>query len=113
MDVFPEACSFYVEAYSKMGAIHSPPIGDAEFMNGAHIIVRNVRKMVRTGKAPRSYDDILEQIAVVDAGQIAQKTGKRVYVKDVMSGKVKMKAPPRRRGNPVAPSLMVRDKKAD
>ena len=113
VDVFPEACSFYVEAYSKMGAIHSEHIGDPEFMNGAHVIVQNIRKMVRTGKAPRSYDDIIEQIAVVDAGQIAQQTGKRIFIKDVLSGKVKLKTPARCRGNPVAASLMIREKRAD
>ena len=90
VDVFPERCSFYVEAYSKMGAIHSGPIGDPEFLRGADRIVKKLRDMVRTGKPPRSYDDIVEQIAVVDAAQIAQRTGQRVAVKDVLSGKVKL-----------------------
>ena len=31
----------------------------------------------------------MEQIAVVEAAQIAQKTGKRVLVADVLSGKVR------------------------
>ncbi len=91
VDVFPERCSFYVEAYSKMGAIHSSPIGDPTFLRGADRIVKKIRDMVRTGKPPRSYDDILEQIAVVEAAQIAQRTGKPVFIKDVMSGKVKLK----------------------
>ena len=89
VEVFPERCSFYVEAYSKMGAIHSGPIGDPEFLRGADRIVKKLRKMVRTGKPPRDYDDIVEQIAVVEAGQIAQKTGKRVAIRDVLRGKVK------------------------
>ena len=46
--------------------------------------------MIRTGKPPIAYEDILEQIAVVDAGQIAQRTGERVYVEEVMSGKVRL-----------------------
>ena len=83
VDVFPERCSFYVEAYSKLGALHSGPIGDPEFLRGADRIVKKIRKMVRTGKPPRPYDDILEQIAVVDAAQLAQRTGKRVPIKDV------------------------------
>ena len=85
VDVFPERCSFYVTAYSKMGAIHSGPIGDPEFLRGAAIIVRKLRDMVRTRQSPVAYEDILEPIAVVDAGQIAQKTGDRVYIKDLMS----------------------------
>jgi len=91
VDVFPERCSFYVEAYSKMGAIHSGPIGDPHFLRGGYRILQKFRNMLRTGKPPTAYEDILEHIAVVDAGQIAQKTGKRVYLKDVMSGKLKLK----------------------
>ena len=84
VDVFPERCSFYVEAYSKLGAIHSGPIGDPEFLRGANRIVKKIRAMVRGGKPPRSYADILEQIAVIEAGQIAQKTGNRVAIADVL-----------------------------
>ncbi|MFH0965422.1 MAG: Gfo/Idh/MocA family oxidoreductase [Planctomycetota bacterium] len=87
VDVFPERCSFYVEAYSKMGAIHSGPIGDPEFLRGADRIVKKLRKMVRTGEPPVDYGDILEHIAVVEAGQRAQKTGSRVFLKNVLGGK--------------------------
>ena len=84
VDVFPERCYFYVEAYSKMGAIHSAPIGDPDFLRGADRIVKKIRQMARTGKPPRPYDEILEQIAVVDAGLKAQKTGRRVLIKAVL-----------------------------
>ena len=90
VDVFPERCSFHVEAYSKMGAIHSGPIGDPHFLRGGHRILQKFRDMIRTGKPPIAYEDILEHIAVVDAGQIAQRTGERVYIKDVMRGKVRL-----------------------
>ena len=90
VDVFPERCSFYVEAYSKMGAIHSGPIGDPHFLRGGHKILCLLRDMIRTGKPPIAYDDILEHIAVVDAGQIAQRTGSRVLIKDVMAGRAKL-----------------------
>ena len=90
VDVFPERCSFYVEAYSKMGAIHSGPIGDPHFLRGGYRILCKFRDMIRTGKLPTAYEDILEQIAIVDAGQIAQKTGRRVYIADVVSGKQKL-----------------------
>lgn len=83
VDIFPEDCSFYAEAYSKYGAIHSPPIGDPEFICGAAKILRLFKKMIRAGKPPIPYDVILEHIAVVEAGQLAQKKGSRVYLKDV------------------------------
>lgn len=85
IDIFPETCSFYAEAYSKYGAIHSPPIGDPEFIYGAEKILRLFKKMILTGKPPISYEDILEHIAVIEAGQLAQKKGQRVYTRDIMA----------------------------
>ena len=90
VDVFPERCNFYVEAYSKLGAIHSGPIGDPHFIRGIQRMLCKFRDMVRTGRPPTPYEDIIEQIAVVDAGQIAQKAGRRVYIADVVSGRDKL-----------------------
>ncbi|HUT75077.1 MAG TPA: Gfo/Idh/MocA family oxidoreductase [Armatimonadota bacterium] len=84
VDVFPERCNFYVEAYSKLGAIHSGPIGDPEFLRGAARIVGKLRDMVRTGKPPTAYPDMLEHIVVVEAAQIAHRTGQRVALSEVM-----------------------------
>ena len=84
VDLFPESCSFYAAAYSKFGAVHSSPIGDPEFIGGGANILRLFKKMVQTGKPPLSYEDILEPIAVVEAGQKAQKEGGRVYLKHVL-----------------------------
>ena len=39
--------------------------------------------LLDTGTPPTAYHDILEHIAVIDAAQIAQEKGKRVYLKDV------------------------------
>jgi hypothetical protein len=39
--------------------------------------------MVRTGKPPVEYERFLEHIAVIEAGQRAQKQGGRVYLKDI------------------------------
>ena len=86
-DIFPETCSFYASAYSKYGAIHSQPIGDPEFIQGAAKILGMFKKMVLTGKPPISYEDILEHIAIVDAAQLAQKRGSRVYLKEILKGK--------------------------
>ena len=82
-EFFPEACSFYASAYSRFGAVNSPPIGDPEFLGGAQIIMQKFRRMCQTGKAPVPYESFLEHIAVIEAGQVAQKKGARVYLKDV------------------------------
>lgn len=84
VEIFPETCSFFASAYSKHGAVHSPPIGDPEFIYGAERIVKLLKQMLETGKAPIRYDDILEHIAVIEAGQKAQKEGKRVFLKDIL-----------------------------
>lgn len=83
IDLFPESCSFYAAAYSKFGAVHSPPIGDPEFIGGGAQILRRFKKMIQTRKPPVPYEDILEHIAVVEAGQIAQQQGGRVYLENL------------------------------
>jgi len=83
IDVFPEACNFYASAYSKWGAVHSNPIGDPEFLGGAEKILHLFKGMVQSGRPPVPYRNFIEHIAVVEAGQLAQKKGSRVYLKDV------------------------------
>ncbi len=89
MEVFNDRNDYNVSAYGKLGEIHSPPIGDPEFIAGAARIVRLFKTMVQTGKPPISYDDLLHPIAVVEAAHRAQKTGRRIYVKDVLKGRIK------------------------
>ncbi len=86
VEIFPETCSFYASAYSKFGAIHSPPIGDPEFIYGAEQIIKLLKTMIKTGKPPVPYHEIIEHIAVIEAGQLAQQTGRRVYLKEYISG---------------------------
>jgi len=84
VDIFPETCSFYASAYSKFGAVHSGPIGDPEFIGGGQRIVELFKKMVNTGKPPVAYEEFILHIAVIEAGQIAQKKGTGVYMKDIL-----------------------------
>ena len=84
VDIFPETCSFYASAYSKFGAVHSGPIGDPEFIGGGQRIVELFKKMVNTGKPPVAYEEFILDIAVIEAGQIAQKKGTGVYMKDIL-----------------------------
>ncbi len=80
---FPRTCTFYISAYSNLGAIHSPGIGDGEFHTGTRRIVQLFRRMIETGKPPIPYEHMLEPIAIIEAARIAQKTGKRVALRDV------------------------------
>ena len=83
-DVFPWTCTFYCSAYSKLGVVHSPGIGDPEFHTGTRRIVELFRQMIDTGKPPIPYEHILEPIAILEASRIAQESGKRVALRDVM-----------------------------
>lgn len=87
---FPERCNFYAAGYSAGGAVTSRPIGDFEFIYGGQKILQNFKKMILTGVPPREYDDIILHIAVIEAGQLAQRTGTQVSIADVLSGKVKV-----------------------
>jgi predicted dehydrogenase len=83
VDVFPEECGFFASAYSKFGAIHSPRIGDPEFLGGGQIVMQKFKAMCASGKPPADYNDFIEHIAVVEAGMLAQQKGRRVYLKEV------------------------------
>jgi predicted dehydrogenase len=76
-------CSFYIMASSHKGCILSPAIGDFEYPCGAGIIARKIQKMVRTGKPPVPYEEILENIAVAEAARLAQKRGVAVKLTEV------------------------------
>ena len=85
--VFNDRNDYNVSAYGKEGMIVGPPIGDPEFVAGAARIVRLFKKMVKTGKPPISYDDMLRPVAVVEAAHKAQKAGKRVFLREVLRPK--------------------------
>lgn len=80
---FPRTCSFYASAYSRLGALHSPPIGDPEFHTGTRRIVELFRQMLETGKPPIPYEHMLEPIAIIEAARIAQREGRRVSLREV------------------------------
>lgn len=78
-------CSLYVSAFGAKGAIHSGPIGDFQFPFGSAEILRRVKKMVETGKPQAPYEEMVECIAVIEAARIAQKTGTRAQIEQVMN----------------------------
>jgi hypothetical protein len=76
-------CSLYVSAFGAQGAIHSGRIGDFEFPWGATEILGKIKQMVATGQPQAPYEEMLELLALADAGRLAQKTGRRVHLKEV------------------------------
>jgi predicted dehydrogenase len=76
-------CSLYASAFGSQGAIHSGQIGDFEFPEGAVEILNKARKMAITGQPQAPYDEMLECIAIADAGRIAQQRGERIYLDEV------------------------------
>lgn len=76
-------CAFFLMASGSKGAIFSPPISDFEFPWGAALIAQKAAKMVRTGRPPVPYEDMLENIAVADAARRAQKLGRTVKISEV------------------------------
>ena len=77
-------CSFYVSAFSAAGAIHSDQIGDFEFPFGSALILDRIKTMVETGEPQADHDQMIEGIAVAEAGRLAQKEGRRVYLDEIM-----------------------------
>lgn len=85
---------FRCDAYSDQrhnppynGHLQSRSIYDHEFVEGALNILRAFRKMLRTGAPPHPYEFYVEKIATIEAARLAQKRGKRVYLKEVLKGR--------------------------
>jgi len=81
-------CAMFVSAYGPRGAIHSPEIGDWVFPEGAARNLELAREMVRTGKTPVPYEDMVENIAVAAAARRAQKLGRTVGLREVWRKRV-------------------------
>ena len=83
---------FSCEVWSAAPRRNPPPrmylrsleIGDAEYLGGTFNIVRLFKQMLDTTKPPISYEVPLELIAIVEAGRQAQRTRRRVFLKDIM-----------------------------
>ena len=67
----------------KNGHLRSIPVTDPEFIDGALNILRAFRKMVRTRQPPLPYEQLLELIAIDNAGREAQKKRRRVYIESL------------------------------
>ncbi len=77
-------CSFYVSAFGEAGAIHSGQIGDFEFPFGSALILDRIKTMVETGEPQADHDQMIECIAITEAGRLAQQEGRRVSLDEVV-----------------------------
>ena len=84
---------FSCEVYSKRRASHkasrptylrSNDIGDPEYIGGTYNILLLFKQMLETRKPPVSYEALIELIAIVEAGHMAQDQRRRVYLKDIL-----------------------------
>lgn len=78
----PYRCAFYAEAYGPEGAIQSRPLNDDVFPFGAVEILRQVKRMVKTGRRIPELALMLEAVAVTDAATAAHTSGAEVAVSD-------------------------------
>ena len=64
--------------------LRSLEIGDPEYIGGTFNIVQLIKQMLETGKPPVPYGVPLELIAIVEAGRQAQRTRRRVSLRNIM-----------------------------
>jgi predicted dehydrogenase len=76
-------CAMYASAYGRLGAIHSPPIGDFEFPGGAAAILGLVRELVQARRSPVPTAFMLETVAVATAARRAHQQRRRVALAEV------------------------------
>ena len=71
-------CAMHVVAYGSQGAILAENnLNDWTYPYGAANIVKLIKKMVRSGEVDESFGDMIEAVAVVDAGRISMAEGSR------------------------------------
>ena len=71
-------CAMHVTAYGSQGAILAENnINDWTYPYGAANIVKLIKKMVVTGEVDESMDDMIEAVAVVNAGRTSIAEGSR------------------------------------
>ena len=71
-------------AVSQSGVIHGPFIDDFAFPAAGVCMLDMLKQMVTSGKAPMSYDAMLELIRIVEAARRSQDTGAPVQLDTVI-----------------------------
>ena len=74
---------FAASAYGPQGGVHKSPIGDFEYPLGAAEILKLCRQMVQTNKPPVPYEQIVENVAVVEVARLAYEQGRRIALSEI------------------------------
>lgn len=64
-------------------SLHSGMIGNVDYSLGASTIAHHFKRMIQTGKPPRDYDEMIENIAVCEALSKSRKLGRKVKIREV------------------------------
>ena len=80
-------CAMHVSAYGSNGAIlDTGNINDWTYPGGAARILELTREMVHSGVVDDSMDDMIEAVAVVNAGRLSMKDNSRAVTIDEVHG---------------------------
>ncbi len=75
---------FFATVYSDQGVLHSPKFANGEYPHAAVEVLKLCKQMVQTKQPPMPYDEMLEQIAIVDAARLAYQEKRSVTLEEVM-----------------------------
>jgi predicted dehydrogenase len=67
----------------NLRSIHSGMIGNVDYSAGASTIAHHFKRMIRTGKPPQDYEEMIENIAVCEALLKSRKLGRKVKISEV------------------------------
>lgn len=70
--------------FGSINDIHTLVHGDRQYPHGTAEIIKNIKKMVETGRNPAELDDMVEAIAVIETFKKAQQTGKVERVEEFL-----------------------------
>ena len=92
MHLAPGIAGYTVEVFGanrdpNHRSLYSGLIGNVDYAVGASVVAHRFKRMIRTGKPPRDYDDMIENIAVCEAGLRSLKLGRKVKIKEVWRGR--------------------------
>lgn len=74
---------FYASVYNDKGALHSQKFADDEHPYAAIEVLELCKQMVQTNKPPVPYEEMLEQIAIVEAARLAYEERRSVSLEEI------------------------------
>jgi len=88
MHLAPGIAGYTVEVFGNNrdpnpGYLSSGMIGNIDFSVGASVIAHRFKRMIQTGKPPRDYEEMIENIAVCEALRKSRKLGRKVKIREV------------------------------